>query len=100
MQVIMVGDILVVPISNGDQEVDQLIIVELDCRCRDLLQVLHDLVNDQCESVRPFDRSVHLKTVEVERIDLSQNISMFYEFGIYFVVTWPSGDDRCIAGNL
>ena len=97
MQVIMVGDILVVPISNGDQEVDQLIIVELDCRCRDLLQVLHDLVNDKRESVLSFERSVHLQTVEVKRIDLIQSINVFVELTIYFLMARPFGNDGGFA---
>ena len=82
MQVIMVGDILIVPFVDGYQEVDQLIIIEQGCRCRDLLQVLHDLVNDKRESVLSFERSVHLQTVKIERIDLNQSIHVFQELAI------------------
>ena len=82
MQVIMVGDILIVPFVDGYKEVDQLIIIEQGCRCRDLLQVLHDLVNDKRESVLSFERSVHLQTVKIERIDLNQSIHVFQELAI------------------
>ena len=97
MQVIMVGDILIVPFVDGYKEVDQLIIIEQGCRCRDLLQVLHDLVNDQRESVLPFERSVNFQTVEVKRIDLIQSINVFVELSIYFLMARPFGNDGGFA---
>ena len=71
MQVVMIGHIMVIPITDLNQEVDQLIVLEIDCRSRDLLQVLHNLVHNHSESVLPTERSVHFQTVEVKRIDLS-----------------------------
>ena len=94
MQVIMVGYLRIVPFLYRAQEIDQLVVLYDSCRCRDFLQVLHDLVNGHRKSVLSRELSAQFQAIEVKRIDLCQLSLVLLKLRSYFVHICTARDER------